>query len=274
MLSALKNVLNFLINTNLFVAFCVFSLTMASSILTKSTNFQLAIFVFFATIFTYNIQRLISVRLGAQHITKYFINQHFYLIILIILITGFISLYYLFNFQLKTQALLFVSAIISLLYPIFLRKIPFLKIFLISFVWTVITYFLLVIENDLVINSSVFFHFVSRYLFVFSITIPFDIRDINIDIGKIKTIPNVYGEKKSQVISICSLTVSFFIFLYFYTNNQINLSSLLSLALTFVLACVLILKSTTKKNELFFKFGIESISIFFYAILFISSCVI
>ena len=59
-----------------------------------------------------------------------------------------------------------------------------------------------------------------------------------------------------------------------YTNNQINLSSLLSFALTFVLACVLILKSTTKKNEPFFKFGIESISIFFYAILFISSCVI
>ncbi|TSJ38952.1 UbiA family prenyltransferase [Fluviicola chungangensis] len=114
-------------------------------------------------------------------------------------------------------------AAITLLYslPIFdkkrtifrLREIPFLKIFLIAFVWSSSTILLPIIHSgNSIYRTSVIAMIVERFFFVFAITIPFDIRDMEADRkAGLKTIPLLISEKKSIIISFLSLFIFFLI---------------------------------------------------------------
>ncbi|MBK9505813.1 MAG: UbiA family prenyltransferase [Bacteroidetes bacterium] len=104
-----------------------------------------------------------------------------------------------------------------------LRQIPYLKIFLISFVWATVTILLPVIHSEKAYNN---FHIltmiIERFLFVFAITIPFDIRDMNADSQtELKTIPLLIGEKRSIYASIIVLVLFFAVSIIHYSiTNQ------------------------------------------------------
>ena len=68
--------------------------------------------------------------------------------------SGAEKVYKFIDFRLITQAVIFLLAVISVSYPFGLRKIPFFKIVIISFVWSITTMLLLVVENDVVIKES------------------------------------------------------------------------------------------------------------------------
>ena len=65
--------------------------------------------------------------------------------------------------------------------------------------------YLLIIENNLSLNNNMILHLICRFLFVFLITIPFDIRDIKYDNNNLKTIPLSLGIQKSKLLSIFTL---------------------------------------------------------------------
>jgi len=67
-----------------------------------------------------------------------------------------------------------------------LRDIPFLKIFVIAFVWALVTGLLpLISSKDLIqINLQHILFLTKQFLFVVAITIPFDIRDMKYDVEK------------------------------------------------------------------------------------------
>ena len=126
------------------------------------------------------------------------------------------------NFKLPTQIAIIVCCIISILYPIYLRSIPYLKIFIISIVWTFVSTTLLVIENDVHIDQNIYYLHISRFCFVFAITIPFDIRDIAIDFKNIKTIPIRFGEKISRYIGVIFMFINQLIMLKLYLLDFIT----------------------------------------------------
>ena len=185
-----------------------------------------------------------------------------------------VSFYYFFSFNYKTQLTIIICAIISLLYPFGLRQVPFLKIFIISIIWTISTFLILVFENNIVLDKTILFHFLTRLFFVFAITIPFDIRDLPFDNSRLKTIPIVFGEIKARVIAIIFLMFSELMCVDLYFSNLLPSHYFLAISMSCLFASIFILNSTKEKSEMYFSFGVESISIIFYIILLISSCMV
>ena len=113
-----------------------------------------------------------------------------------------------------------------------LREIPVIKIFLIAFVWSAATIFLPVILSEENYDKlHVTLMFIERFAFIFAITIPFDIRDIQDDKESgLKTIPILIGEEKSIFIANFFLSMFLLICIFHYSFNQ----------MTFILAAMII----------------------------------
>ena len=93
-----------------------------------------------------------------------------------------------------------------------LREIPYLKIFLITSIWSVSTILLPVIQaEEEILNTQVLLLFAERFLFIFSIAIQFDIRDMQSDRrARLKTIPLLIGQDKAIILSFLTLAASLF----------------------------------------------------------------
>jgi len=269
-MNRIKTLFRFLINTNIFVAFCVFSLVLSSELLFHSPNYKISQFVFFATLFTYNFQRIVRIKKGMKHKRKEWTLNNLPLVYFLIVMGTVGSFYHFFQFHTNTQILIFISGIISILYPLGLRKIPFCKIFIIAFTWTISTIILLISENNIPLNTNTYLHIISRFLFVFAITIPFDIRDIKYDNVKLKTIPIIVGILKSKRIATVALFALSLISIYQFLNYNLSFGYLIAIILSCLLSFIFIGKSDEKKSDFFFSFWIESLSIFFYFFLTIS----
>jgi hypothetical protein len=112
---------------------------------------------------------------------------------------------------------LFLGVIVLLYNPNFtrirFRNIPLLKIFIISFAWV---YTILLIGNAS--TCKVISEFLSLYLFIIGITIPFDICDMEED--TIFTIPKYLGIRKSKFASCLCLFSSALSFVLTFCNQD------------------------------------------------------
>ena len=267
----LSHFFNFIIYSNIFVAFCVLSLTLSSEILLKTNYFsKISEFVFFSTLFIYNFQRIIRIRKGQNHSRKNWTYKNKNLIYLLMTIGSVMSFYRFIDFNLNTQIAIVISGVLSILYPFGIRKVPFSKIFVISLVWTISTMLLLVLENKIEISQNIILHLLSRFLFVFAITIPFDVRDIKYDQNNLKTIPIVFGVKKSIIISLVSLLISEVIFVYLNIKHLLSLTIFIGIIPTYIFSIYLIINSSNKESDFYFSFWVESLSIIFYLFLSLS----
>jgi len=88
-----------------------------------------------------------------------------------------------------------------------MRQVPHLKIHLISLSWVAVLIALPII-NEIPrgkIHPVFIWVAVAHYLYVLSVTIPFDIRDLKYDSKTHKTIPQVIGVMNSKILSIVLL---------------------------------------------------------------------
>ena len=159
-------------------------------------------FVFFATLFTYNFQRIIKKDIRLKNKRTDWTLKYIYIIYCLMVIGISISVYQFLQFKINTQILIILAGTISILYPYGLRKIPYCKIFIISCIWTISTMLLLISEESIEIDTNISLHLLSRFLFVFAIAIPFDIRDMKYDQIQLKTIPTKIGIAKSKILAI------------------------------------------------------------------------
>ena len=270
-MNGIKSFFRFLINTNILVSFCVSSLALSSELLFYSSNYQISKFVFFATLFTYNFQRIVRIKRGIAHKRKQWTLNNLILVYSLIVIGTIGSFYHFFLFNRNTQILIFIAGIVSILYPLGLRKIPFCKIFIISFTWTISTMILLISENNILLNTNTYLHVISRFLFVFAITIPFDIRDIKYDHLKLKTIPIIVGITKAKAIAIIALLTLQLVSTYQFLNYNLNFGYFIAIILSCIFSAILIRKSEERKSDFFFSFWVESLSIVFYLFLAITT---
>lgn len=263
----MKAIIQFFINTNIWVAFCVVALTVSSEILLGLTNLNILFFVFFATILAYNFQRIVRLKKGHNHTCKNWLEENIKVIYFLIFFTTIASAYVFITLQRGTQITVLFTGIICLLYPFGIRRIPFVKIFIISFVWTISTILLLVLENNIVISQDIIGQLVSRFLFVFAITIPFDIRDFNYDFKNLITIPVFFGVIGSKIIAVFALFICVLISFFQYLEMYLNFPKLLALILLYILAAIFIKKSDEKNRKTYFSFWVESLSVFSYVLL-------
>ena len=125
-------------------------------------------------------------------------------------------------------------------------------------------------ENSIPLNINTYLHLICRFLFVFAICIPFDIRDIKYDNIKLKTMPIIFGVSKSKFICFVSLLSIVMISTFQCWNDKLNIGFLIAIILSCIVSSIFISKSDEKKSDFFFSFWIESLSILLYLFLAIS----
>lgn len=125
-----------------------------------------------------------------------------------------IFFYWLLPGDLQIDLILPMLVSIAYISPLFkhrkrLRDFPMIKIFLVAFAWTILSTSLPVWTLQEFIDYQMFTFSAERLLFIFAITIPFDIRDMEKD-GKAEliTIPLRYGVNTSKNIAFVCLAIS------------------------------------------------------------------
>lgn len=213
-----KLLVDFFLYSNVWIALAATALTVQTIFLLTGTIVfsPLLIFVFCATLFIYAIHRIVGLKKVAdfQDQGRYLVIATFRSHIILYAILGgtgvLISIWWL-NYY--SWGSLIIPGLLSLGYvlPILngkrrLRDLNWIKIFLIALVWAWITVLIPTIELQLTFNSHTAFLFLERLLFVFAITIPFDIRDLQIDQhNSVQTLPASIGIQKSKLLAILLL---------------------------------------------------------------------
>ncbi len=146
-----------------------------------------------------------------------------------------------------------------------LRSIPLLKVFLIAYVWASVSAILPIIDLDKSLNLQNVLVFLMQFLFIFSITLPFDIRDFRTDYKKrIITTPHVIGIKATKTLALLSLVAFNLLFIHIT-------GSWIILYLTLIAGSLIVFSNPARKDHYFTFFMDGTIIIYFILVLFFKS---
>lgn len=214
----LRHTAYFLVFSNIFISLCAVAFTLETyRLLNGQLSFSpFLILIFFATLFIYILQRMFpgedpDVQYSAMQL---WISQHKKLLWALsgfsLLIAG--SLF--FTVPRAQQMLLVMIAVITLAYsfPLLiklrLRDLGAIKYLFIALVWSLTTVLLpaLHLEHSL-LSKEVLWLLSERFVFITSITIPFDIRDVKYDRQSLKnrTLPMTIGSSATKQIAYAVL---------------------------------------------------------------------
>ncbi len=190
-------------------------------------------------------------------------------LIFLIVVAATIFLFCFFQLKTITKLMVILVSSVSLFYPI-LRKIPFLKIFLISFSWAFSTVALIYFENNLDFNQNYYVSIISRTCFILGITVPYDIRDIKHDRLKLNTIPLFFGVDVAKKIALTFLAIYLCIECYLYLKG-FALNFIISTSLCFLYSFFIVKNLNKNKSDYYYSFWLESCSISLLVFLIITS---
>ncbi|WP_066759823.1 UbiA prenyltransferase family protein [Crocinitomix algicola] len=263
---SLQQFIQFLVYSNLWIGFGSACFSWQFYLIYElKPNLNIILFAFFGTILTYTFQR--SVKIIQQ--TKLNNNRLIWMqshptTVKIIIISSAIGLIITaLNVQPSTYLLLIFAGLISVFYIVKLpgktntnlRDVPGIKIFLIGLVWVSITTvlpYLNLNSSTLKFPETLFF---ANLLYVIGITIPFDIRDIQLDETNKKTIPQLIGIKPA--IGLAILLVLFNLLLLLSVTNH----SIWLLGINSIMATILLIGSIKPRKDLYFSFLIDGLLI-------------
>lgn len=138
------------------------------------------------------------------------------------------------------------------------RNLPGFKLFLIAAVWSGVTVLFPIWVNDLSFDGKVWVTFVQRFLFVLAITVPFDIRDLQLDDPDLATLPQTIGVSKSKLLAIGALLV--FALLFFSGDYFMSWEQWSGMA-TALVSAGFILKAGVYQSRFYSGFWVEGIPI-------------
>ncbi|MDB9989922.1 hypothetical protein OAD79_00595 [Flavobacteriales bacterium] len=255
----LKRIIEFIVFSNLWISLGAVGVALATFFYTKTTvNLEIIMLVFFSTLFGYSLQNISKIEVY-NHRSKQTIwiqsnNKLIKGIVLIsFLISGFLSFYimnlYLMIFSVPFLGLVFFygNAFSSKLQ---IRNIPFFKILIISICWCWTCCALPQLLYSWFFNWDIIFIVL---IYVFAITIPFDVRDMIID-KKIHTIPQFTGTKIAFLISQLSILSLFFY--SFYLSNYL-------LSFFMIITIIVLIPSIKTKSEFYYLFLLDGLLVVF-----------
>jgi len=279
-----KYLLRPLVHSYFFIGFC-------SSALYWATKVQLdqafhinkdVLFIFFSTILIYIFNRLFA------NIDPVNSAKDFFMLVLQkndnrITRTYIISLlaiiiYLCFYLQTSILQLFVFAGIISFAYmlPILkinknrggLRTLGLLKINLVAFVWSIVTVSVVALETNIdLLSKRHLVLFFERYIFIFVLTIPFDIRDKFIDKSRgMNTIPVVLGIGNTKLVNY-SMLLLWLIF----TVMQHGLLNIYTLVIFHIIIIIAALTYFTKeqRGDLYYLLIIDGMMIYYSICLFL-----
>jgi 4-hydroxybenzoate polyprenyltransferase len=285
----LRPIIDLVLYGNFWIAACAIAMTLQTQIVLSGHIYWTPFvgLVGFSTLMIYAIHRYIGLRkvriftdTGRYSIIEKF-KKH---ILFYATIGGIGAISCFFFLSLKMQVALVLPGLISLGYviPILggkkrLRDLNYLKIYLIAIVWAWITVILPILdagrlETDIEITLLLFFE---RMLFVFAITLPFDIRDLKVDGHTgVETIPLQIGIGRTKKLA----SIVLFIVLLIAAINLLLGYYTMPVFVTMAISCAttnrLIQKCDSLKNDYYFSGLIDGTMIFQFLLIFVATFVV
>lgn len=265
MMRHIERVFSFYVFSNMHVALSTSCLVVLTLKPFRLTDLRSVIFVFCGTVLAYNFIRVVQMNRLYPSLSQWIRSSAKGLLAMNLI--ALIGLNYSI-FQYSLSDLLFVTPffLMTLFYVVpiggrlrGLRNLPGFKLFLISAVWAGVTVLFPVWANELIFDSKVWVVFAQRFLLVFAITIPFDIRDLQLDNSDLATLPQSIGVDKSKALALSALAVFGLLFVYGDFFARWERWAGLSTAL---IAAGFILKAGVYQNRFYSGFWVEGIPIF------------
>jgi len=262
----LKKIFDLILYGNFWIAACALAMMMQSErILTHTISLNsLNCFVFFSTLFLYAVHRIVGIAKLSEYfdVDRYAVIAHYKSHIQFYAGIGLVGIViYFWLLSTAVQWSLIIPGILSLAYVIpFLRgkrrrirDFNHIKIFLIAIVWAWISVLLPALEYGLEISTPILLMTLERALFIFAITLPFDIRDLKVDAhSAVKTIPASIGVKASKVVGLLSLLAMAGLVILNFQLGFYNDAMLYGLLLSILTTAVFIGISTPERHDYFY----------------------
>lgn len=267
-MSFLKRLIKFYINSSVHVAFSVLALSHLTQLRTEQTaDLVFLLTLFCATIFGYNFVKYFGLAKFHYRSLTTKLKE-----IQILSAFCFIAFFICF-FGLKTevQYSLFFLGLITFFYAMplkwisskSLRKISGLKIYIIAFVWAATTAFLPQLQSGLELNKIQYWWVLERFVFIFILMLPFEIRDMNFDDLKLSTIPQRMGQNNTKKLGYLGVLLLFVSLIFADDFNEVEFFSSL---MTLLLLVFFLIKSSSKKAQYFTAFWVEALPIFWWVL--------
>ncbi|MGH2644721.1 MAG: UbiA family prenyltransferase, partial [Chitinophagaceae bacterium] len=251
----------------IFISLCTVGLCMETNLLLglPFNSFYFYLLVFSATLGQYNIHYYIKREANLDSDRFLWSLQH-KKIHLILNIIGAIGLIIgLFHLKPKNFIVLGIIAAITILYsfpflPFKKRKrlkdFGLLKIFTLSYVWTLITVWFPVITLTKVTPDFQLI-FIQRFVFMFVLCLAFDIRDVESDGRKgIHTLPVVLGKRKCYQLIILSLVI-FLVVSLMHFRIALHFMELIGMILSALATYFIIEYGKTKNTDMLYLAGVD-----------------
>lgn len=216
--------MKFLIQSQVFIALIAVAYSVETELLLnqKPGLHPYLFLVFLSTFLIYNISRS-----AAKPMTR-----PLTWLMVALLVAAIILVAIAFWARWQVIVMLIPLAILSLLYTfpivpfnnqrVTLRAIPYVKIFLITLVWSLVTVLLPVVRMQHVMDVHVWLIFIERMIFVFVLALMFDIRDMEHDQRSgLKTIPLWLGEERSKKLCRGLLLLFLLITVLHYSKDML-----------------------------------------------------
>ena len=262
----LKRLFKFYINSSLHVGCSVLALAHLT-LLRSGDSVSLSFFfaLFFATVFGYNFVKFFG--LAKFHYRSLTTKLKEIQVLSAFCFVGFIVCF----FWLKTevQYSLFFLGLITFFYGMplkwiasnSLRKISGLKIYIIAFVWAVTTVLLPQLQSGLEFFQIDYIWILERFVFIFVLMFPFEIRDMNFDDLKLSTIPQSIGLSNTKKLGYFGV---FLLSVFLIFGHEFKKSEFISTIMMLLILVIFLAKSSPKRPLYFTAFWVEALPIFWW----------
>lgn len=183
----------------------------------------------------------------------------------------------LFFFFIGNKIILYLSPLLILTLAYFLpfiklRKSPWFKLLTLTIVWTMVTAVVpMLLVNEELFSSTGILHIFVRFTFMIAICIPFDIRDLEIDkADNISTLPHMMGENTTRIMAFVFMIIYCTLIILEFYMNMFGQEVFIGLIVSAVINAVLVLMSSSKRNEYFYVAGLDGTMILQGVLLLIS----
>lgn len=265
-----KNIFDFFISASIWVAISVTGLTYITY-----KNFDIyrddniLLLVLSATIFGYNFVKFFEKKqlsdFDFKIIKKRFFNLKLKqrITLLLSLVFLLLSIICFLQLQLKTQLFLALPALLTFFYTNSFKKqslrlIKGIKIYIIGLCWVFVTVSLPIMEVNMLLSADVLLEMTQRFLFVVAITLPFEIRDLQIDPEKLHTIPQKIGIQKTKFLGIVLLFIFFFLDFF---KDEIPEYNMYTMPFVFLASLLAITLAKEKQSQYYASFWTEGIPV-------------
>src|SRR5690606_2473914 len=263
-MSFLKKIFDFYIDASIHVALAVYAFVRITMLTFDIYDENLGYVVFCGAIVGYNFLRYAG---DAKHYL--FVDKTYVKIIQAFsFVAFFLSCYYIFQLPFKIIYRIGGLVIVTVLYMIPLskrkrniRSLAGVKVLVVALVWTATTVLLPVINADVGIGLNVVLEAVQRFIYIIILMIPFEIRDMEEDSLRLKTIPQQFGVKKTKLLGILMLAPFYALE---FLKDVVSWDRVFVLTIISLITAVLIFFSIERQGKYYSGFWLEGLPILWW----------